>query len=222
MCKVVKTQPVQRVSVLPLIHTITWRSLSAYCSDPSWPCWIAAAFSVSSKCLRPLSLSLHSFLSLQCVGMFSHFSLVWLFSTLWIVACQFPLSTRFFRQEYCSELLCPPPGDLPNPGIEPVSHVSCIAGGFFTHWATWKPISLQGVFPIPNQPSLSLCTDENDLIFSSFSLISLQTLLRVNSETCSLQKVISCSLDDKFSHHCLLSLGDLLGIFYICSMAFYA
>ena len=26
------------------------------------------------------------------------------------------------RQEYWSELPCPPPGDLPNPGIEPRSH----------------------------------------------------------------------------------------------------
>jgi len=35
----------------------------------------------------------------------------------------------FSRQEYWSWLPCPPPGDLPNPGIEPVSH---IAGRFFT------------------------------------------------------------------------------------------
>ena len=27
----------------------------------------------------------------------------------------------FSRQEYWSGLLCPPPGDLPDPGIEPVS-----------------------------------------------------------------------------------------------------
>ena len=30
----------------------------------------------------------------------------------------------FFRQEYCSRLPCPPPGDLPDPGIEPVSPAS--------------------------------------------------------------------------------------------------
>ena len=35
--------------------------------------------------------------------------------------CQAPLSMGFSRQEYCSGLLCPPPGDLPNPGIEPRS-----------------------------------------------------------------------------------------------------
>jgi len=28
---------------------------------------------------------------------------------------------------------CPPPGDLPDPGIEPVSHVSCIGRQVFYH-----------------------------------------------------------------------------------------
>ena len=37
------------------------------------------------------------------------------------VAHQAPLSMRFSRQEYWSGVLCPLPGDLPNPRIEPVS-----------------------------------------------------------------------------------------------------
>ena len=41
------------------------------------------------------------------------------FATPWTVACQAPLSMGFSRQEYWSELPFPPPGDLPNPGIEP-------------------------------------------------------------------------------------------------------
>ena len=44
--------------------------------------------------------------------------------TLWTVAHQAPLSMGFSRQEYWSELVCPPPGDLPNPGIESESPVS--------------------------------------------------------------------------------------------------
>ena len=59
-----------------------------------------------------------------CVCMLSHCSRVQLFVTLWTVACQVPLSMRFSRQEYWSGLICPPPGDLPDPGIEPVSPVS--------------------------------------------------------------------------------------------------
>ena len=38
-----------------------------------------------------------------------------------IVSCQAPLSMGFSRQEYWSGLPCPPPGDLPNPEMEPGS-----------------------------------------------------------------------------------------------------
>ena len=48
----------------------------------------------------------------------SRFSRVRLFATLWNVAHQVPLAIAFFRQEYWSGLLCPPAGDLPDPGIE--------------------------------------------------------------------------------------------------------
>ena len=40
------------------------------------------------------------------------------------MACQAPLSVGFSRQEYWIGLPCPPPGDLPNPGIEPESLTS--------------------------------------------------------------------------------------------------
>ena len=44
--------------------------------------------------------------------------------TPWTVDCQAPLSMEFSRQEYCSGLLFPSPGDLPNPGIELGSRAS--------------------------------------------------------------------------------------------------
>ena len=44
--------------------------------------------------------------------------------------CREPLSMGFSRQEYCSGLPFPPPGDLPPPGIKPVS--PALAEGFFT------------------------------------------------------------------------------------------
>ena len=53
--------------------------------------------------------------------MLSHFSRVLLFATLWTVACQTPLSMGFSRQDYCSGLQFPSPGDLPHPRIEPAS-----------------------------------------------------------------------------------------------------
>ena len=39
--------------------------------------------------------------------------------TPWTVALQNPLSIEFSRQEYCSRLPFPSPGDLPNPVIKP-------------------------------------------------------------------------------------------------------
>ena len=51
--------------------------------------------------------------------MISCFSCVRLFVTLWTAALQAPLSMGFSRQEYWSGLPCPPPGYLPDPGIEP-------------------------------------------------------------------------------------------------------
>ena len=52
------------------------------------------------------------------------------FATTWTVACQAPLSIGFTRQEYSSGLPFPSPGDLPDPGIEPMS--PALAGEFLT------------------------------------------------------------------------------------------
>ena len=62
--------------------------------------------------------------------MLSRFHCVQLCVTLWTGACQAPLSMGFSRQEYWSELPCPPPGNLPDAGIEPASLTSpALAGG---------------------------------------------------------------------------------------------
>ena len=66
----------------------------------------------------------------------SHFSHVRLCATLWTIAHQTPQSMGFSKQEYWSGSGWPflPPGDLPNPGIEPTSLTSpALAGRFFTH-----------------------------------------------------------------------------------------
>ena len=44
--------------------------------------------------------------------------------SLWTIACEAPLFMGFFRQEYLSGLPFPPPGDLPEPGVELTSPVS--------------------------------------------------------------------------------------------------
>ena len=60
--------------------------------------------------------------------------------TAWTVACQAPLSMGFSQQEYWSRLPCPPPGDLPDPGIK---HMSPVSPRFFTTESPGKP-SVEG------------------------------------------------------------------------------
>ena len=73
---------------------------------------------------------------------------------LWTVARQVPLSMGFSRQEYWNWLVCPPPEDLPDPGIEPVSLMSsAVGGGFFTTSTTWDIKSESEVA----QSCLTLC-----------------------------------------------------------------
>ena len=75
----------------------------------------------------------------------NRFSCIRLFATLWTLARQAPLSMGFSRQEYCSGLPWPPPGDLPNPGIKPASFMSsCIGREFFTTNATWGNVKSSG------------------------------------------------------------------------------
>ena len=73
-----------------------------------------------------------SYLNLH-VSMLSQFSRVQLFTTLWTIAHQAPLSLEFSSQEYWSGLPFNLPTDLPNPGIEPAFLTSpALACGFFT------------------------------------------------------------------------------------------
>ena len=81
--------------------------------------------------------------------MLSHFSPVQLFAALGTVAHQAPLPMEFSRQEYWRALPCPPPGDLPDPGIEPVSLMSpALAGGFFITSTIWKNLKDTQLLPI--------------------------------------------------------------------------
>ena len=51
----------------------------------------------------------------------------------WTAACQVPLPMGFSRKECWSGLPFPPPGELPDPGVEPTLPVSpTLAGRFFT------------------------------------------------------------------------------------------
>ena len=67
------------------------------------------------------------------------FSHVQLFAIQWSIVYQAPLSMGLSKQEYWSGLPCPPPGYIPDPGIEPLSQASpVLAGRFFTASTTWE------------------------------------------------------------------------------------
>ena len=67
---------------------------------------------------------------------------VWVCATLWTATHQAPLSMGFSRQEHWSGLPCPPPGDLPDPWVEPGSLTTPpLVSGFFTTSATCQIIT---------------------------------------------------------------------------------
>ena len=73
------------------------------------------------------------------VCVLNHSSCVQPLVTLCTGARQVPLSMGFSRQENWSGCPCPPPGDLPNPGIKPTSLMSPALGGrFFITSTTWE------------------------------------------------------------------------------------
>ena len=78
--------------------------------------------------------------------MLSHFIHGRLFATPGTVAHQAPLSMEFSRQEYWSGLRFPPPGDLPNPGIEPRSPASQVGSSALSHLGS--PIPLMSLLQI--------------------------------------------------------------------------
>ena len=90
---------------------------------------------VIMQMLKDYCVSLLIARSCMCV-----LSCVWLFVTPWTVACQAPRSMGFSRQEYWGGLPLPPPGDLPDPGTEPMS--PALAGRLFTTEPAGKPHSV--------------------------------------------------------------------------------
>ena len=75
----------------------------------------------------------------------------------WTVALQASVSMGLSRQEYWSGLPCPPPGDLPDPGIKPTSLMSpALAGRFFTTSATWEAHHMSHLLANPLAKSITV------------------------------------------------------------------
>ena len=80
---------------------------------------------------------------------------VWLFATPWTEDHHAPQSMGFSRQEYWSGLPCPPPGDLPNPGIKPR----------LLHFLPWQVDSLP--LAPPGKPKFDYCSEVNSHLLSA-------------------------------------------------------
>ena len=81
----------------------------------------------------------------MCHALLSCFSRVWLSATLRTVTHQASLSVGFSRQQYWTGLPRPPPGCLPDPGVEPASLTApAMAGRFFTTRATFAIKRIRG------------------------------------------------------------------------------
>ena len=92
--------------------------------------WWATVHGVAKSHTRLKQLQFSSVQSLSRVR---------LFATLQTVARKAPLSMGLSRQKYWNGLPCPPPENLPNPGIKLESLVSSsLTGRFFTTRATWE------------------------------------------------------------------------------------
>ena len=100
---------------------------SLYSNHKRWRSWSQMVLWRPTRSFRTNTKK--DVLFITCVCVLSHFSHVWPFATLWTVARQAPLFLDLFRQEYWSELPCPPPGDLPDSGIEHMSLISPALGG---------------------------------------------------------------------------------------------
>ena len=96
---------------------------------------------VLCKAYASLNMNVPKFFSKSLCHTHPHAQLlsrVWVFATAWTVVHQAPLSMGFSRWEYWSGLPCCPPGDLPDPGMKPVSLVFP-ALAFFTSEPSRKP-----------------------------------------------------------------------------------
>ena len=111
--------------------------------------------------------------SRPCACVPSHFSCIWLFVTPRTVARQDPLSIGFSRQEYWSELLCPPPGIFPTLGLNLCLSLSpALASRFFTASATWEAQSRPHLSPSPCCSVIFVMTTV--ILWSCIIVISLQ------------------------------------------------
>ena len=124
---------------------LSWWSLSLRCTPCPWVSgvWLHSPGPLCSNWGHTVR-SYHSprsgflFICFLSLFMLSRFGRVQLFATPWSVAREAPLSIEFSRQKHWWGLLCPPPGDLPEPGIKSTSEAPAMQVDFLppSHWGS--------------------------------------------------------------------------------------
>ena len=125
----------------------------------------------------------HSKISLRLIYacVLSCFSHVQPIVTPWTIACQAPLSMGFSKQEYQSGLPCPPPGDLPNLGMEPTSP-ALQADSFLLSYQGSPKIDISSVqLSSVTQSCLILSTPRTAAHQASLSITNSRSLLKLMS-----------------------------------------
>ena len=118
-----------------------WQPTPVFLPGESWDggAWWAAVYGVaqSRPRLKQLRSSSSSTIVLSIGMHVCVLSRVHLSVTPWSIEHQALLSMGFSQQEYWSRLLCPPPGVLPHPVIEPESPVLQIDYLLLSHCGNW-------------------------------------------------------------------------------------
>ena len=131
---------------------------------------------------------------------------------LWTIDNQPPRSIGLSRQEFWSGLPCPPPGNLHDPGIKPMSPMSpTLAGGFFITSATWE----DPVVPMHHVQShwkiLLKLSENQDFLYSSSWFILLRQSVPCETKTVACVAVLGSLLGLR----CLLCFLLLTHIYYL-------
>ena len=117
--------------------------------------------------------------------MLNFFSHVWLFVTSWTVAYQAPLPMGILQAGIAERVAMPPPGDLPDPGIIPMSPVAPVRhadslplshqGSPYVTFSSVQSLSRVRLFATPwiaaRQASLSITNSRSSLRLTSIEAV---------------------------------------------------
>ena len=147
---------------------------------PGWQPWLSSLLTYGFRTCRPPPMGEPippgKPLQASLLSLFSRWVVSDSFATPGTAARQAPLSTGFPRQEHWSGLPFPPPGDVPDPGIEPASPVQ--AGRFLTTEPLGKLFASTTFISLMSYVVLKSVPSPLSLLATTFVLILIISLHR--------------------------------------------